>query len=46
MSKRRIAIVPGDGIGPEIMKATLAILEAVGFEAEYVELDLGLAAIE
>src|SRR5688572_15616171 len=46
MSRRRIAIIPGDGIGPEIMKATLAILDAVGFEADYVELDLGLSAIE
>ena len=46
MTRRRIAIIPGDGIGPEIMKATLAILDAVGFEADYVELDLGLSAIE
>ena len=28
------------------MKATLAILDAVGFQAEYIEYDLGLAAIE
>jgi isocitrate dehydrogenase (NAD+) len=46
MSKRRIAIIPGDGIGPEIMDATLSILEAVGFEAEWIPLDAGLAAIE
>lgn len=46
MSKRRIAIIPGDGIGPEIMKATLSVLEAVGFEADYVELEAGLGAVE
>ena len=46
MDKRRIAIIPGDGIGPEIMRATLAILEAAGFTADYVELDAGLGAIE
>ncbi|MBI3721861.1 MAG: isocitrate/isopropylmalate dehydrogenase family protein, partial [Fimbriimonas ginsengisoli] len=43
---RRIAILPGDGIGPEIMDATLGILEAVGFEAEWVRLESGLAAIQ
>lgn len=46
MSKRRIATIPGDGIGPEIMEATIAILEASGFEAEWVPLPAGLAAIE
>jgi isocitrate dehydrogenase (NAD+) len=46
MPKHRIAIIPGDGIGPEIMKATLEILEAGGFHAEYVEFEAGLPAIE
>ncbi len=46
MAKTRIAVIPGDGIGPEIMQATIAILEATGLEAEWVELDAGLAAIE
>ena len=46
MSKRRIAIIPGDGIGPEIMDATIGILEATGLEAEWIELDAGLSAIE
>jgi isocitrate dehydrogenase (NAD+) len=46
MAKRRIAVLPGDGIGPEITDVTLSILEATGFEAEWVYLDAGLAAIE
>jgi len=46
MSLRRIAIIPGDGIGPEIMATTLKIINAAGFEAEYVELEGGLSAIE
>ncbi len=46
MSKRRIAVIPGDGIGPEITDATLSILGAVGFGAEYEFLDAGLPAIE
>lgn len=39
-------MIPGDGIGPEITDATISILEAVGFEAEWVFLEAGLPAIE
>ena len=46
MAQRRIAIIPGDGIGPEITDATLRILEAAGFDAEYVFLEAGAPSIE
>ncbi|MBS1705632.1 MAG: NAD-dependent isocitrate dehydrogenase [Armatimonadetes bacterium] len=46
MSKRKIAVLPGDGIGPEIMDATISILEATGFEADWVFLEGGLGALE
>lgn len=46
MSNRRIATVPGDGIGPEILEATLSILDAVGFKADWVPLEAGLGSIE
>ncbi|MBX7131774.1 MAG: isocitrate/isopropylmalate dehydrogenase family protein [Fimbriimonadaceae bacterium] len=46
MAKTKVAIIPGDGIGPEIMDATLSILEATGFEGEWIKLDAGLSAIE
>ncbi|MCE9560229.1 MAG: isocitrate/isopropylmalate dehydrogenase family protein [Armatimonadetes bacterium] len=46
MSKRDIAIIPGDGIGPEIMTAVISILEATGFEANWVFLEAGLGAVE
>jgi NAD-dependent isocitrate dehydrogenase len=46
MSKHKIALIPGDGIGPEIMAATLRILDSAGFQADYVELEAGLSAIE
>lgn len=46
MSKRRIATIPGDGIGPEIMDAVISILESVGFEAEWIPLDAGMVAVE
>lgn len=46
MGKYTIATIPGDGIGPEIMEATIQILSAAGFEADYVPLEAGLSAIE
>jgi isocitrate dehydrogenase len=41
MSKTRITVAKGDGIGPEIMDATLRILEAAGAELEYDFIDIG-----
>ncbi|RYG41684.1 NAD-dependent isocitrate dehydrogenase, partial [bacterium] len=46
MEKRRIAIVPGDGIGPEIMDATLRILGEAGFQADYEFLEAGQPALD
>lgn len=40
-NKRKIALAYGDGIGPEIMQATLSILEAAGAEIDPVELKIG-----
>ena len=46
MIKRQIGVIPGDGIGPEITKSMIDILEAVGFEADWVYLAGGLGAVE
>lgn len=37
----RITIARGDGIGPEIMEATLKILDSAGAELEYDEIEIG-----
>ncbi|MFN5879845.1 MAG: NADP-dependent isocitrate dehydrogenase [Flavobacteriales bacterium] len=37
----RITIAKGDGIGPEIMDATLKILQAAGADLEYDEIEIG-----
>ena len=37
----RIAWLPGDGIGPEVLAAARIVLDAVGFQADYVECDIG-----
>jgi isocitrate/isopropylmalate dehydrogenase len=41
MSKVRIAWMPGDGVGVEVMDAARKVLDAVGFQAEYVHADIG-----
>ncbi|MDX5477756.1 MAG: NADP-dependent isocitrate dehydrogenase, partial [Cyclobacteriaceae bacterium] len=40
-SKRKITVAYGDGIGPEIMKATLNILDAAGAQLEYDVIEIG-----
>jgi isocitrate dehydrogenase (NAD+) len=45
MSKT-IAVIPGDGIGPEIMAATLRVLDALNAGLEYERIDAGLAALD
>ncbi len=41
MIKKRITVAKGDGIGPEIMDATLAILQAAGAQIEIDEIEVG-----
>jgi isocitrate dehydrogenase (NAD+) len=46
MSKRNIVIIPGDGIGPEIMEAVKKVIEASGADIKWVEHPAGMAALE
>ncbi|RMG70388.1 MAG: NADP-dependent isocitrate dehydrogenase [Bacteroidetes bacterium] len=39
--RTRIAVAPGDGIGPEIMAATLRILEAAGAPVDPTPIEIG-----
>ena len=41
MAKRTIVTMPGDGIGKTVLPEAVRVLEAVGFEAEYVHADIG-----
>ncbi|HUA59839.1 MAG TPA: isocitrate/isopropylmalate dehydrogenase family protein [Verrucomicrobiae bacterium] len=41
MRKYSIAWLPGDGIGPEVCDAARLVLDAAGFEAEYLHGDIG-----
>jgi len=46
MAKHSIVLIPGDGIGPEVTRATRRVLESAGLSVEWVELPAGAAAIE
>ncbi len=45
-AKTKITMARGDGIGPEIMDATLRILEEAGAQLEYEEIEIGKAVYE
>jgi len=35
MAKRRVTLIPGDGVGPSLVQAAVAVLEAAGAEIEW-----------
>ncbi|TVQ64364.1 MAG: isocitrate/isopropylmalate dehydrogenase family protein [Phycisphaerales bacterium] len=41
MAKYRIAWMPGDGVGNDVMDAAKIVLDALKFDAEYVPADIG-----
>ncbi len=41
MSKRKVVVMPGDGIGKVVLPEALRVLEAAGFAADWVEADIG-----
>jgi 3-isopropylmalate dehydrogenase len=49
-SNYKVTLLPGDGIGPEILKATVPVLQAVGkkykFSIDFQEADIGGIAID
>ena len=41
MSKPTIVTMPGDGIGKTVLPEAIRVLEAAGFDADYVHADIG-----
>ncbi len=41
MTRRTVVTLPGDGIGNVVLPEALRVLDAVGFEADYVEAGIG-----
>ena len=46
MSKRKITVIPGDGIGPSIIESAIQILTHAGCDFEYEYAAAGLVALE
>lgn len=42
----RITLIPGDGIGPEVTRAVLRVIDAAGVRVEWETEDAGQAAVE
>src|ERR1700694_3231197 len=45
-TKRKITILPGDGIGPEVVDSALAIIVATGARVEYEKCESGARAFQ
>jgi isocitrate dehydrogenase (NAD+) len=45
MTKHRVTLIPGDGIGPEVMDTTLRVLSAAGVSIEWEEELIGVAGL-
>jgi 3-isopropylmalate dehydrogenase len=41
MSKYKISVLPGDGVGKEVIEAAMIVLDKINLDAEYVEGDIG-----
>ncbi len=41
MARYRVAWLPGDGVGPEVMQAARIVLDRIALDAEYLEGDVG-----
>ena len=46
MTRRRVSLIEGDGIGPEIASATVRAVEAAGGEVEWERVAAGAAAVK
>ncbi|MGZ6077783.1 MAG: isocitrate dehydrogenase (NAD(+)) [Myxococcaceae bacterium] len=43
--RRKVSLIPGDGIGPEVMAATVRVLEALGAPLDFEHCDAGSEVI-
>jgi isocitrate dehydrogenase (NAD+) len=41
MAKHTVVTMPGDGIGAQVLPEAIRVLDAVGFEANYIHADIG-----
>jgi len=46
VGRHRVVLIPGDGIGPEVVKSAQAVVQAAGVDVEWQTRDVGLKALE
>ena len=46
MAKHTVALIPGDGIGPEVTDSARAVLEAAGLSVDWIVVPAGASALE
>lgn len=46
MPVHKVVLIPGDGIGPEITEAVLAVIKAAGADIEWIPRQAGVTALE
>lgn len=46
MTKSQITLIPGDGIGPEVVVATRKLIDATGIGIEWIEADAGASVFK
>ena len=46
MAERRVTLIPGDGVGPSLVDAAVAVLEAAGAQIEWDRQEAGAAVME
>ncbi|XOV85616.1 MAG: isocitrate/isopropylmalate dehydrogenase family protein [bacterium] len=46
MPEHKVVLIPGDGIGPEITEAVLAVLQAAGAQIKWIHRQAGITALK
>lgn len=46
MAKHRVVLLPGDGIGPEVVASARRVVEASAVHVEWIPMEIGLGAFE
>ena len=46
MDRKKIVVLGGDGVGPEVTRAAVAVMRAVSDELDFVDADIGMSSFE
>ena len=46
MDRKKIVVLGGDGVGPEVTRATVAVMRAVSDDLDFVDADIGMSSFE